>query len=213
MKYKKLAIILSIIFIVFVSVYIFFGLNHNKNNNKQVKLNSSKSKVNIKKIDKTKKIKETEQNHSEDLSNDNKVVDNDRTDSETISNVIVSDSPQSYDNYQNQNNEIKPVDTIQTSANTEPTEWEKLGISEYQYYNEPSPNEGEIAFRDSMEKCESVAIDINNRYSFNTNYGDIYSYSEDYIGCWIIVYIENNNWIFYNEFKQREQSGEFSTRE
>lgn len=89
------------------------------------------------------------------------------------------------------------------------TEWDKLGISEYDYYNSPGPNEGELAFRDAESKCDAVGTNISNKYGFVTHSGDVKSYSENYIGCWITIHLADGSWMFYREFLEREKRGEF----
>lgn len=115
------------------------------------------------------------------------------------------------------NNKEKSNPNTTTNNYTPPvpvqTEWGKLGISEYDYYNSPGENEGEVAFRDAVSVCDSEGAKISDKYSLVVHTGDVRSYSEKYIGCWITVHLQDGSWMFYNEFKVREARGEFKVRE
>lgn len=115
------------------------------------------------------------------------------------------------------NNKEKSSPNIPTNNYVPPvpvqTEWEKLGISEYDYYNSPGENEGEIAFSDAVSVCDGVGANISDKYGLVTHSGDVKSYSENYIGCWITIHLADGSWMFYNEFKVREARGEFKVRE
>ena len=103
-----------------------------------------------------------------------------------------------------------PTSQPQPSSPPVQTEWGKLGISEYDYYNRPAPGEGEIAFSEAESKCDAVADNITNQYSFVTHTGDVRSRSENYLGCWITIHFADGSYMFYKEFMSRVNRGEFN---
>ena len=127
----------------------------------------------------TKKVvddKSTEEpNKNKEKSNLNSEKSNDETQKE-IRKVQTEDNSQANDEVT-----IKQPESI--PQNNTQTEWEKLGISEYDYYNSPTPSDGEIAFREEESKCDAVTSEITSKYSFVTHYGDVRSYSNKYLGC------------------------------
>ena len=87
----------------------------------------------------------------------------------------------------------------------EQTEWEKLGISEYDYYNTPSDNEGELAFKGSTSLCQNeINRLINQYYDSGIDGGNYYTingkYTHSYLGCGIKIYINGNTYT-YNQIK------------
>ena len=137
--------------------------------------------------------------------------------SENSSNSNILNEEKSNNNTQNKTKEennsgsYRQENSSPTSSVSPPpapkTAWELLGISEYDYYNSPAPNEGEIA-KDIVD-CEAKSEEITNKYGFVTHSGDVYSYSENYIGCWITVHFPDGRRMFYNEFDSRANRGEF----
>lgn len=210
---KRIIIISSILIILIVGVSIFLIINNNKKLNNNVKSNITESKEtkNNKKIDED-EVKEevpTDETTKETPDTNQEQV----LEKQEVSNVTSNTSSGQTTSV---NQQPTPTPSTQSQVvntpvvvNT-PTEWEKLGISEYDYYNSPRPNEGEIAFREPESTCDRVSQEIASQYHFRTQYGDVHSYSEDYIGCWIVVNMYDGSWMFYSEFKQREARGEFN---
>lgn len=212
MNKKKLVVTLSIFFILIVGAILFLIITDNKKSENKVKTDVTETK---KVEEKVKSDDETNEDVSaEEIEEQTSEVNQEESvETQEVSNTTTNTSS-------SQTTSVSQQTTPTTSNSTQavstpvvvkqPTEWEKLGISEYDYYNSPRPNEGEIAFREPESKCERVSNEITNMYHFTTSYGDVHSYSEDYIGCWLIVYMRDGSWIFYKEFKQREARGEFN---
>ena len=180
----------------------------------------SKSKINNqitiqKKTDKQEEkinqgeIKVDEQKEKLGESSDNSSNDNALNDKKSDYNtqIEIIEEKNSNTSYVQENNST--ITSLISTDSSPQNPWERLGISENDYYNSPAPNEGEIAFRESESKCDSVATSITNTYGFVTHFGDVYSYSESYIGCWITVHLPDGRKMFYNEFISRANRGEF----
>ena len=93
-----------------------------------------------------------------------------------------------------------PETTTTPSVPQEPlTEWEKLGISEYEYYNAKLFEWEEVAYKD-INQCISEASRINTTYGFVTNYGTVSGKYVNTVGCWVIVNVNGKEY-YLNEFK------------
>ncbi|MDO5002781.1 MAG: hypothetical protein Q4E39_00935, partial [bacterium] len=102
-----------------------------------------------------------------------------------------------------QQNQQETKTTQTQPANTQPqqpaqpprpqTEWEKLGISEYAYYNTPMFSWEEKAYS-NINDCINEANSINQKYGFVTNYGYVSGKYVDTIGCWVKVYVDGNKY-------------------
>ena len=188
-----------------------------KNSNDELKDNNSKKKVVIKNIDEDENKKEEtikEDNEEQDLKEESKTestsdTKKEKTSSNQQTKVASNNTTTSTTTSSNSNSSTPPKNNTYVAPRTL-TEWEKLGISEYEYYHSPAPNEGEIAFYSSESVCANEANSIVTKYKVVTNYGDVKSYSENYLGCWIVVKLPNGSWMFYKEFKNREANGEFN---
>ena len=130
------------------------------------------------------------------------IKEENNTNDNYIGNKIINNQTNSNNDYKSNNDANNYV------APRTMTEWEKLGISEWDYYNSPAPNEGELAT--NINDCDTEANNIISKYKLVAHSGDVYSYSDDYLGCWIVVNMSDGSWMFYNEFKNREKSGEFN---
>lgn len=206
MKVKGIAIIaLAILSLVADATYNNYkpNSNENKKNNHII-------------VDKKMNIEETDEEMEE--VNNVSIIEEDS--SEKSENSETLSEQKSYESTQNttkeeknnsyvQNNSSTPISSVSSTPPVTQTPWGALGISEYDYYNNPAPNEGELAFRESESKCDSVATLIANQYGFVTHFGDVYSYSESYIGCWITIHLPDGRRMFYNEFMSRVNRGEF----
>lgn len=194
-----------------------------KNNPSEYKkLDDNVSIIEEKGVEKSKtKVKESEKKKQDEKST--KTVEKEKEVNEKSGNQNAKSSTTTEsNNYTNgntgtsNNKEKTNTNTVENSY-TPPvpvqTEWEKLGISEYDYYNSPAKNEGEIAFRDAESVCDSVSANISNKYGLVTHFGDVKSYSENYIGCWITIHLADGSWMFYKEFLAREKLGEFKVQD
>lgn len=208
MKMKVILSTISVATLLLGSISSNIITNNNIDSSDNDKISATDKKNNTDKKVKE-KIKETTVKE-----NDNNKVDNEK---EIISDNSISNeenNSSNTNNYQQKNgdkssNDYQPNNSNNTTTTPKIlTEWEKLGISEYDYYNTPTPNEGEIA--NEITDCDSKADEINVEYGFITHSGDVRSYSNNYLGCWITIHFNDGSWIFYNEFKARADRGEFN---
>lgn len=143
---------------------------------------------------------ENNTNNMEFNNTSNYNVINDNSQNESYSSQIGTSSNISH----NEDNNI-----LQSKTEPEPvielTEWEKLGISEYDYYNTPNENEGEVAFRGDASLCKNeINRLINLYYDSGIDGGNYYTingkYTHSYIGCGIKMYMNGNSYT-YNQIK------------
>lgn len=212
MKSKKI-IALGVSLVTIASNMLFFypgdhssSVSEEKKEVKEVRKSKKDRNQENQEITSTRKEIETSASLEEEQENS---VSSDKKSVNVTQNETKGNKNNATSNYSNQQEQPKAQTPPPVSTPKVQTEWEKLGISEYDYYNSPGPNEGQIAFRGAESECERIATDITNTYGFVTHYGDVKSYSERYIGCWITVHLPNGNRMFYNEFKARESRGEF----
>lgn len=130
-------------------------------------------------------------NNMESNHTSNSDVINNNSNKESNSNL----TPESSNNNQT-NNEPVPVEPVR-----ELTEWEKLGISEYDYYNTPSENEGELAFKGSTGLCQNeINRLVNQYYDSGIDGGNYYTvngkYTHAYLGCGIKMYMNGNTYTY-----------------
>ena len=109
-----------------------------------------------------------------------------------------SDTPNKSSNNNAQTPSSQPTQPPQTPSKPQ-TEWEKLGISEYEYYNAKLYDEEEVAFKNIVD-CKNEAIRINNTYDFVTNSGNVSGKYVNSVGCWVEVYIDGKPYSL-SEFK------------
>lgn len=94
-----------------------------------------------------------------------------------------------------QNNAVNSVPTpAQVQQRRPQTEWEKLGITEYEYNNTPANSSDEINFKNIAE-CQSEANRINQRgraekKNFVANYGYTPGAYVDVAGCWVKIWVD-----------------------
>ena len=156
----------------------------------------------------------TEQKESDEVSDkqedSNTTNQNQQTDSGN-SNANANSSSNSNSNPSSSNNgavsgntpsvsTTPPATTTTPSVPQEPlTEWEKLGISEYEYYNAKLFDWEEVASTD-INECISDASRINNTYGFVTNYGYVSGKYVNTVGCWVTVNVNGIEY-YLNEFE------------
>lgn len=220
MRKKSFLILTSLILlIVFIFVfYIFLCKNFESNNIDNVVKTAEKIKKEITKKEDyyNESVKDNEinikddntNNYSNDVSTSKSSKNNMESNYTSNSNVINNNSnkelnssstPTSSSNNQT-NNESVPVEPVR-----ELTEWEKLGISEYDYYNTPSENEGELAFKGNTSLCQNeINRLVNQYYDSGIDGGNYYTvngkYTHAYLGCGIKMYM-NGNAYTYSQIK------------
>ncbi len=207
----------SILLVVSFSYYFYGDMNNIK-----IK-KETESKKNIKEklkeddvIESIKNSENDDENHNDDDSNDSISYNKNNA------NNMESNNASSYnvikDNSNNEsNNNTSSSNTSNNSVNNyipqapvsesvrELTEWEKLGISEYDYYNTPSDNEGELAFKGNTNLCQNeINRLVNKYYDSGIDGGNYYTingkYTHSYLGCGIKMYM-NGNIYTYNQIK------------
>ena len=155
---------------------------------------------------------ESNKEDSEDISDNNYSVSssnnkntssymesNNKSKSNVINKNSTTESPKNNTTQSNNNQVQEPVVVKELTA------WEKLGISEYDYYNTPSDNEGELAFKGSTSLCQNeINRLINKYYDSGIDGGNYYTingkYTHSYLGCGIKMYM-NGKAYTYSQIK------------
>ncbi len=216
---KKVFLILTslVLLIIFILVFLNFFVDHSESNKKKYEIKNSET---IKK-EKTKKEDDLiddsqndetnnedygDSNSSDDVSINKSNKNNMGTNNASHSNVVNNNSNNESNNSQtNSNSNQNNNNYISTTPAPEPvkelTEWEKLGISEYDYYNTPSDNEGELAFKGSTGLCQNeINRLVNTYYDSGIDGGNYYTvngkYTHSYLGCGIKMYMNGNAYIY-----------------
>ena len=196
-------IIITVVVLVLISIGIISCLYIN-NRNKESKLLNQEETSNevIKDIDEKEEDKENEP-ISEDIkndTNDNKNITNNdvntnksnmENDSSSNSNVINNNKKNNVTQVKEEKHEtVKEtvVQETQPEPKKEPTPWESLGISEYDYYNKPMWSWARVDYSvktyGTLEQTHQACIDAGNELediiSFSCD--NINSYSGDYLG-------------------------------
>lgn len=214
---KKFFFILTsmILLIVFIFVFYIFLCKNSESNSidNEVKTTEKiKKEITKKEDDYNESTKDDEvsikdddtNNYSNNVSTSKSSKNNMESNHTSNSNVINNNSnkesnsnftPESSNNNQT-NNEPVPVEPVR-----ELTEWEKLGISEYDYYNTPSENEGELAFKGSTGLCQNeINRLVNQYYDSGIDGGNYYTvngkYTHAYLGCGIKMYMNGNTYTY-----------------
>ena len=209
MRNKVFLILTSLVLlIIFILVFLNFFVDHSESNKKEYEIKKSET---IKK-EKTKKEDELiedydDSNSSDDVSINKSNKNNMGTNNASHSNVVNNNSNNESNNSQtnsssnqnNSNNYIPPTPTPESVK--ELTEWEKLGISEYDYYNTPSDNEGELAFKGSTSLCQNeINRLVNTYYDSGIDGGNYYTvngkYTHSYLRCGIKMYMNGNSYTY-----------------
>ena len=215
---KKVFLILTslVLLIIFILVFLNFLVDHSESNKKEYEIKNSET---IKK-EKTKKEDDLiddsqndetniedygDSNSSDDVSINKSNKNNMGTNNASHPNVVNNNSNNESNNSQtnsssnqnNSNNYIPPT----PEPVKELTEWEKLGISEYDYYNTPSDNEGELAFKGSTSLCQNeINRLVNTYYDSGIDGGNYYTvngkYTHSYLGCGIKMYMNGNSYTY-----------------
>ena len=117
----------------------------------------------------------------------------------TSSNTSTKMQEKSTSQFKPQVEESVPTESVETNTppvivETPKTAWEQLGISEYEYYNTPMTDGDEVAFKDSIERCEAEVERLKQQYfkqglSHGNSYDILGKYTHSYIGCGINVSI------------------------
>lgn len=207
MKEKRVLILLAIVIIVLVAVLGIVFLYNSKN-----KTIESKNNIKESTKERTKKENKEEIDSTEEINNSNQEKDRSSTTKNKNSNSTVknnnssSTTTTSKENSSEKNNNITNNNSsTQTQQPSPPaqvpqeqpkpkTEWEKLGISEYDYYNTPMIVGEEVVYKGDISLC-NAEIDrlVNAYYREGLSGGNSYTvngkYTYNYIGCGINMFI------------------------
>lgn len=221
MKKKKI-IFIAIIFFVGISTVISIRYFDSENKN----IESSKKILEKKQIkrSKTKNSEDKKSNKNEVIENENDTrKDSNNTDSSkqnnnnnksTNSNSVNKDTSQNNNSTSTTTSENQPTSQPEQTPPKVYTEWEKLGISEYDYYNTPSENEGELAFKGNGNLCQNeINRLINLYYDKGIDGGRHYTingkYTHSYLGCGIYIKMNGKEYK-YSEIVTMEKQGYFN---
>ena len=199
---KKRILVVSLLLILVVSISTFVLLQNNKvkyDQNKNITPSAEKNKNPNKKTP----------------VDDNKETSEEKKDKKSEKNSSYNNNVSSYKKeckYETQPTVSKEDNTVKTTPQPQTTpqptqqvpsrpktEWEILGITEYEYYNTPLFDWEEVSYK-NMSDCQNEAKSINQKYGFVTNYGDTSGKYVNTIGCWVEVYV-NGKGYYLNEFR------------
>ena len=191
--------LISIILLVVVGIYIFKVRDTSTNKNNEVKEtlkeeNQNNSEIDVDKNDEQndEEIEESNDKENENVESNSNDVDNSikENDSNNGNSTPNKDNSNNNTNNNNQSNST-PDDTPK-----EQTPWEKLGITEYEYYNTPVWSWQNVDFgvdlegdkycaneTDCLSKCQKYGdeyLSQNNNGGYNCD--DVLSYSGRYLG-------------------------------
>lgn len=205
LKTKKWIIIASIIVLVVVALFIIKISSTEKEKGEKVKKSNFTEIIDKSKSDtKNDGSKEEEQEISDESKTDNS------SSKSTNSSNVNNESTVSDNNTANNkstvssstNSSVPQISTPQPdptpSQNTQPvqTEWEKLGISQYEYYHTPMNAGEEVVFEGNESLCTTEINRLVDKYyreglSGGNSYTINGKYTYSYIGCGINIYINN----------------------
>ncbi len=220
-KKKRIIGLIILVLIILTAGIFIFGHNHINSQKNEKKSLETKSDINTntkkEKVETIKEEKEQQEGSKEDELEENKkttktVEENKSSQKTTTSNSNNNSNSNSNKNYsapsntQNNNNQQQEVKQEAPKPVVDNrTAWEKLGISEYDYYNTPSDNEGELAFKGSTGLCQNeINRLVNTYYDSGIDGGNYYTvngkYTHSYLGCGIKMYM-NGKAYTYSQIK------------
>ena len=193
--------LISIILLVVVGIYIFKNKDTSTNKNNEVKETLKEENQNNSEIDVDKneeqndeEIEESDDKDDEDVESNSNDVDNSIKENNSNNEVSTPNKDNSNNNNTNQNNNVS--DNTTDDSPKEQTPWEKLGITEYEYYNTPVWSWQNVDFgvdlegdkycaneTDCLSKCQQYGdeyLSQNNNGGYNCD--DVLSYSGRYLG-------------------------------
>lgn len=195
--------LISIILLVVVGMYIFKNKDTSTNKNNEVKEtlkeeNQNNSEINVDKNDEQsdEEIEESNDKDDEEVESNLNDVDNSikENNSNTENSTSNKDNSNNNNTNQNQNNNVN--NSTPDDSTKEQTPWEKLGITEYEYYNTPVWSWQNVDFgvdlegdkycaneSDCLSKCQKYGdeyLSQNNNGGYNCD--DVLSYSGRYLG-------------------------------
>ena len=193
--------LISIILLVVVGIYIFKNKDTSTNKNNEAKETLKEENQNNSEIDVDKneeqndeEIEESDDKDDEDVESNSNEVSTPNKDNDSNNEVSTPNKDNSSNNNTNQNNNVSNSTTDDSPK--EQTPWEKLGITEYEYYNTPVWSWQNVDFgvnlegdkycaneKDCLSKCQKYGdeyLSQNNNGGYNCD--DVLSYSGRYLG-------------------------------
>lgn len=194
--------LISIILLVVVGIYIFKVRDTSTNKNNEVKETLKEENQNNSEIDVDKNDEQNDEEIEESNDKENENVESNSNDVDNSIKENDSNNENSTPNKDNSNNNTNQSQNNNQSNNTsddspkEQTPWEKLGITEYEYYNTPVWSWQNVDFgvdlegdkycaneTDCLSKCQKYGdeyLSQNNNGGYNCD--DVLSYSGRYLG-------------------------------
>lgn len=194
--------LISIILLVVVGIYIFKNKDTSTNKNNEVKETLKEENQNNSEIDVDKNEEQIEEEIEESTDKDDENVESNSNDVDNSIKENDSNNGNSTPNKDNFNNNTNQSQNNNQSNSTpddspkEQTPWEKLGITEYEYYNTPVWSWQNVDFgvdlegdkycaneTDCLSKCQKYGdeyLSQNNNGGYNCD--DVLSYSGRYLG-------------------------------
>lgn len=159
-------------------------------------------------------LQKTEEKQEQNEKTEEQIKDEDKTNQQSEENIKEQDSSSDYNEINNSNNTNDNVDSKPTNSNNqsnnqpnnssnnkpieppkEPTEWEKLGISEYDYYNSPAWSWQIVDFginldgnkkcsnsSECLSKCQTYGNEYLKTHSGGFKCNNVLSHSGNYLG-------------------------------
>ncbi len=219
-KKKRIIGLIILVLIILTAGIFIFGHNHINSQKSEKKSLETKSDINTnakkEKVETIKEEKEQQEESKEDELEENektnKTVEENKSSQKTTTNNSNnnSNSNKNYSapaNTQNNNNnqqrEVKQEAPKSVVDNR--TAWEKLGISEYDYYHTEMYGARVDLYNTDISFCNSEARKILNSYEDVANtrsYSGTGKYTYSYIGCSVDVTFYDGRTVGYNEAKR-----------
>lgn len=180
-------------------------INQSKNKSSENK-NTTKDQT----VEKKENSNEKQENSKKDsTSKDSSKKNNSSSSNQSSSNTSQNNNQSSTTTSQNQVTSVQ----VQTPPKAQ-TEWERLGISEYDYYNTPAHNEGELAFKGDISLCTNEKNRLTNLYyDKGIDGGREYTingeYTHSYLGCGLYLIMGGQKYT-YSQIISMEKQGYFN---
>ena len=194
--------LILIILLVVVGMYIFKNKDTSTNKNNEVKEtlkeeNQNNSEINVDKNDEQsdEEIEESNDKENENVESNSNDVDNSIKENDS-NNENSTPNKDNSNNNTNQSQNNNQSNSTSDDSPKEQTPWEKLGITEYEYYNTPVWSWQNVDFgvdlegdkycaneTDCLSKCQKYGdeyLSQNNNGGYNCD--DVLSYSGRYLG-------------------------------
>ena len=175
----KLIFLSLITLILCLVIYVIINFNSTKSKNVEDSNSQRKVEEKSKKSTKENQTNKRETSNNKETLSSNSSSDNNVTSYHDDKNSVTSNEVDS----SSQPTQSTPP---QQNITSNQTEWEKLGISEYEYYNTPMNIGDEVAFKADISTCESeINRLINTYYRSGLSGGNSYTINGKYTYSYI----------------------------